>query len=48
MGIFDYQHIFTSRHKLVYRRADGDVYVYTVAGHWQDYPTLLMKRLLKI
>jgi hypothetical protein len=33
---------------LVYRRINGDVYVYTVAGHRQDYPTLWMKRLLKI
>ena len=48
VGIFEYQNIFTSHHKLVYRRIDGDVYVYTVAGHRQDYPTLLMKRLLKI
>jgi len=48
VGIFNYQHIFTSHHKLVYRRIDGDVYVYTVAGHRQDYPALLMKRLLKI
>ncbi len=48
VGIFEYQNIFTSRHKLVYRRINGDVYLYTVAGHQQDYPTLLMKRLLKI
>ena len=48
VGIFEYQHIFTSHHKLVYRRINGDVYVYTVAGHRQDYPTILMKRLLKI
>ena len=48
VGIFDYQNVFTSHHKLVYRRADGDVYVYAVVGHRQDYPTLLMKRLLRI
>lgn len=48
VGIFDYQNIFTSHHKLVYRRADNDVYVYAIAGHRQDYPTLLMKRLLRI
>ena len=48
VGIFEYQTIFTSHHKLVYRRINGDVYAYTVAGHRQDYPTLLMKRLLKI
>jgi plasmid stabilization system protein ParE len=48
VGIFEYQNIFTSHHKLVYRRINGDVYVYAVAGHRQDYPTLLMKRLLKL
>lgn len=48
VGIFEYQNVFTSHHKLVYRRLNGDVYVYAVAGHRQDFPTLLMKRLLKI
>jgi len=48
VGIFEYQNIFTSHHKLVYRRINGDVYVYAMAGHRQDYPTLLMKRLLKL
>ncbi len=48
VGIFEYQNVFTSHHKLVYRRLNGDVYVYAMAGHRQDYPTLLMKRLLKI
>jgi plasmid stabilization system protein ParE len=48
VGIFEYQNVFTSHHKLVYRRINGDVYVYAVAGHRQDYPTLLMKRLLKL
>lgn len=48
VGIFEYQNVFTSHHKLVYRRINGDVYVYAMAGHRQDYPTLLMKRLLKL
>lgn len=48
VGIFEYQNVFTSHHKLVYRRLNGDVYVYAMAGHRQDFPTLLMKRLLKI
>jgi plasmid stabilization system protein ParE len=48
VGIFEYQNVFTSHHKLVYRRISGDTYVYAVAGHRQDFPTLLMKRLLKI
>jgi len=36
----------SSHHKLVYRRFGGDTLVYLVAGHRQDYPTLLAKRLL--
>jgi len=48
VGIFGYQNVSTSHHKLVNRRIDGDVYVYAVAGHRQDFPTLLMRRLLKI
>jgi toxin ParE1/3/4 len=47
VGITDYQNVFTSHHKLLYRRVNSDVFVYAIAGHRQDYPTLLMKRLLK-
>ena len=46
VGIVDYQNIYTSHHKLVYRRFGGDTYVYLSAGLRQDYPTLLEKRLL--
>lgn len=48
VGIFEYQHVFTSHHKLVVRRINGDTLVYVIAAHRQDFPTLLMKRLLKI
>jgi toxin ParE1/3/4 len=48
VGIFEYQNVGTSHHKLVYRRIDGDVFVYAIGGHWQDFPTLLIKRLLKM
>ena len=48
VGIFEYQNVFTSHHKLVYRRINADVYVYAIAAHRQDFPTLLMKRVLKI
>ena len=48
VGIFEYQNVFTSPHKLVYRLINADVYVYAIAAHRQDFPTLLMKRLLKI
>jgi toxin ParE1/3/4 len=47
VGILEYQSVFTSHHRLDYRRISGEVYVYAIAGHRQDYPTLLMKRLLK-
>jgi plasmid stabilization system protein ParE len=46
VGILDYQNIYTSHHKLVYRRIGNDTYVYLIAGHRQDYPTMLTKRLL--
>ena len=48
VGIFEYRNIVTSHHKLVYRRINADVYVYALAAHRQDFPALLMKRLLKI
>jgi toxin ParE1/3/4 len=47
VGIFEYQNVFTSHHKLVYRRIGDDIYVYVIAGHKQEFPTLLMKRLLR-
>jgi len=46
VGIVDYRNVYTSHHKLVYRRFGDDTYVYLIAGHRQDYPTLLVKRLL--
>ena len=46
VGILDYQNVYTSHHKLVYRRIGCDLYVYLIAGHRQDYPTILVKRLL--
>jgi plasmid stabilization system protein ParE len=48
VGIFEYRNIVTSHHNLVYRRINADVYVYAIAAHRQDFPTLLMKRLLKM
>jgi toxin ParE1/3/4 len=46
VGIVDYRNVYTSHHKLVYRRYGDDTYVYLIAGHRQDYPTLLAKRFL--
>lgn len=46
VGITDYLNVMTSHHKLVYRRIGRDIYVYLFAGHRQDFPTLLEKRLL--
>jgi toxin ParE1/3/4 len=48
VGIFEYQNVFTSHHKLVYRCINSDIFVYAIASHRQDFQTLLMKRLLKI
>ena len=48
VGILDYQNVYTSHHKLVYRLVVNDTYVYLVAGHRQDFPTLLTRRLLKV
>ena len=47
IGIFEYENVLTSHHKLVYGRIDADVYLYAIASHRQNYPTLLMRRLLK-
>ena len=46
VGILDYQNVHTSHHKLVYQRIGSDTYAYLIAGHRQDYPTILEKRLL--
>lgn len=46
VGIFDYQFVLTSHHKLVYRVVNRDVFVYAVAGQRQDFPALLVKRML--
>jgi plasmid stabilization system protein ParE len=48
VGIVDYRNVFTSHHKLIYKQMGKDTYVYLVAGQRQDFPTLLMKRLLKL
>jgi toxin ParE1/3/4 len=45
VGILDDQHVYTSHHKWVYRRIGNDTYVYLIAWHRQDYPTILAKRL---
>lgn len=47
VGILDYLHVHTSHHKLVYRRIGNDTFVYLIAEHRQDYPTILAKRLLR-
>ena len=47
VGILDYLHVYTSHHKLVHRRIGNDTFVYLIAEHRQDYPTILAKRLLR-
>ena len=46
VGILDYQNVYASHHKLVYRRVGVGTYVYLIARHRQDYPSTLMTRLL--
>ena len=46
VGILDYLNIYTSHHKLVYRRIGSDTYVYLIAGHRQNCPPILANRLL--
>lgn len=45
VGMLDYRHAFTSHHKLVYRLIEGDLVLYVVVSHRQDYPTVLQRRL---
>lgn len=47
VGITIYKNVYTSHHKLVYQRLDGNTYIYLAAGHRQDYPNILLKRLLR-
>jgi len=48
VGIHDYQTVLTSHHRLLYRRIDGDLYVYLIASHKQDFPTWWARRLQRI
>ncbi len=45
VGIFDYKTSITSHHRILHRKIDDTLYVYAIAGHQQDFQTLLMKRL---
>ena len=46
VGILDYYKVHTSHHKIVYRTIHNDTYVYVVAHHRQDFPSVLMRRLM--
>jgi toxin ParE1/3/4 len=45
IGIFDYENVLTSHHRIVYKKLNGITYVYIVAGQQQDFQTLLLQRL---
>ncbi len=45
VGIFDYKTSVTSHHRILHRKIDETLYVYAIAGHQQDFQTLLMRRL---
>lgn len=47
VGITDYRTVLSSHHRILYRRIDGDTYVYAVAGQMQDFQKLLLRRLFK-
>jgi plasmid stabilization system protein ParE len=45
VGIFDYKTSITSHHRILHRKIDDTLYVYAIAGHQQDFQTLLMRRM---
>ncbi len=45
VGIFDYKTSVTSHHRILHRKIDDTLYIYAIAGHQQDFQTLLMRRL---
>jgi plasmid stabilization system protein ParE len=47
VGISSYKTILTSHHRILYRSVEDTLFVYAVAGHQQDFQTLLLKRLFK-
>ena len=47
IGIRDYRTLVTSHHRILYRQIDSTTYVYAVAGHQQDFQTLLLRRLFQ-
>lgn len=47
VGISDYKTILTSHHRILYQTIEDKLFVYAVAGHQQDFQTLLMQRLFK-
>ena len=44
VGIFEFQHVFTSPHKLVYRKISENIYVYAIAGHKQRHQSPSTRR----
>jgi hypothetical protein len=46
VGIQDFKNAYTSHHKIVYKRFGKDTFVYLIASHKQDFPTLLSKIIL--
>lgn len=44
-GILEYLSVLTSHHRVIYRKINGDTYVYAIAGYGQDFSALLQRRL---
>lgn len=47
VGIRDYRTLVTSHHRVLYRKIENVTYVYAIAGHQQDFQTLLIRRLFR-
>ena len=47
VGMTEYRTVLSSHHRILYRRIDGNTYVYAVAGQAQDFQTLLLRRLFQ-
>jgi toxin ParE1/3/4 len=46
LGVTEYKKILTSHHSIVFRKIDGDTYVYLIAVHKQNFKSLLFRRLM--
>ena len=48
LGIEGYRTTLTSHHRIIYKQANQNTYVYIVAGQRQDFSQVLEKRLMQM